>query len=79
MVRAPSPKIFTKEELKAYDGSVAGKGPYLALMGEVFDVSSKVETYGPDGGYGFFRGASTYDVLKSYGFLTPSPLVCIWK
>ena len=54
--RVSSTKIFTKEELKAHDGSIVGKGPYLALMGEVFDVSSKVETYGPDGGYSFFSG-----------------------
>ena len=49
-------KIFTKEELKEYDGHIAGKGPYLAIMGEVFDVSSKADTYGPNGGYSFFSG-----------------------
>lgn len=49
-------KIFTEEELKEYDGSIAGKGPFLAIIGEVFDVSNKAETYGPEGGYSFFSG-----------------------
>jgi len=49
-------KIFTKEELMEYDGRIATKGPYLAIMGEVFDVSKKAETYGPNGGYSFFSG-----------------------
>ena len=49
-------KIFTKEELKEYDGRIAGKGPYLAIMGEVFDVSRKADTYGSNGGYSFFSG-----------------------
>ena len=48
--------IFTKESLKEYDGSTEGKGPYLAVLGQVFDVSSKPETYSPNGGYGFFSG-----------------------
>jgi len=53
---AESERIFTKEELKQYDGSQEGKGPFLAILGLVFDVSAKPETYGPGGGYGFFSG-----------------------
>lgn len=49
-------RIFTKEELKQYDGSVKGKGPYLAVLGQVFDVSKGMDFYGPGGGYSFFSG-----------------------
>lgn len=49
-------KVFTAEELKIYDGSTKGKGPYLALLGQVFDVSKGAQHYGPGGGYAFFSG-----------------------
>lgn len=49
-------RIFTKAELKEYDGSVDGKGPYLAVLGQVFDVSKGKDKYGPGMGYGFFSG-----------------------
>jgi len=49
-------RLFTSGELKQYDGSISGQGPFLAILGQVFDVSSKADTYGPDGGYGFFSG-----------------------
>ena len=49
-------KVFTAEELKVYDGRTKGKGPYLALLGQVFDVSKGAQHYGPGGGYAFFSG-----------------------
>jgi len=49
-------KVFTKEELAKYDGSPGSPGLYLALTGQVFDVSKGKEYYGPGGGYGFFSG-----------------------
>ena len=50
-------RVLTKAELKEYDGSVDGKGPYLAVLGQVFDVSKGKDHYGPGGGYSFFSGA----------------------
>ncbi len=49
-------KVFSVLELKEYDGSLEGKGPYLAVLGQVFDVSKGVAHYGPGGGYAFFSG-----------------------
>ncbi len=50
------PRVFTKAELKEYDGSDPEKGPYLGFMGEVFDVSKGKAHYGLGGGYSFFSG-----------------------
>ncbi len=55
-LQEPSEKIFTPEELKKFDGSKGSPGIYLALLGQVFDVSKSPKFYGPDGGYGFFAG-----------------------
>ena len=49
-------KIFTREELKKYDGSEGSPGIFLAMLGQVFDVSKAPQFYGPEGGYGFFAG-----------------------
>lgn len=49
-------KVFTVEELAQFDGSVEGKPIYLALLGQVFDVSKGGMHYAKNGGYGFFSG-----------------------
>lgn len=49
-------RLLTHEELKQYDGSEGSPGIYLALLGQVFDVSKSPDYYGPKGGYGFFSG-----------------------
>ena len=54
--KEPSDKVFTKEELLKYDGSEGSPGIYLAILGQVFDVSKAPNFYGPNGGYGFFAG-----------------------
>lgn len=47
--------VMTKDELARYGAD--GDGPlYLALLGQVFDVSKKREIYGKGGGYSFFCG-----------------------
>ena len=46
--------LLTAEELKLYDGSDGSPGLYIALLGQVFDVSKGKEHYGPGGGYSFF-------------------------
>ena len=47
-------RIMTKEELKKYDGSEGSPGTYLAILGQVFDVSKGSDHYGQGGGYSFF-------------------------
>eukprot|EP00164_Ancoracysta_twista_P007525 GFYU01010698.1.p1 GENE.GFYU01010698.1~~GFYU01010698.1.p1 ORF type:complete len:257 (+),score=80.17 GFYU01010698.1:75-845(+) len=48
-------KIFTKDELKQFDGNDKTKGTYVAVAGNVFDVSEG-KFYQPGGGYAFFSG-----------------------
>lgn len=48
--------LITAEELRKYDGSEGSPGIYLALLGQVFDVTSGKDYYGPGGGYSFFSG-----------------------
>ena len=52
--------MFTKEELSKYDGSEGSPGIYLAILGQVFDVSKAPNFYGPNGGYGFFAGKKPF-------------------
>lgn len=49
-------KLFTEEELKKYDGKAGTKGPYLAILGRVYNVKKGKQHYGPGGGYEFFSG-----------------------
>jgi len=48
--------LFTMEELKLYNGSDPELPLYLAIIGEVFDVTRGKQYYGPGGGYSFFAG-----------------------
>ena len=52
------PRIFSKAELAEYNGEEGSPGLYLAILGEVFDVSKGARHYGPKGGYHFFTGKS---------------------
>ncbi|XP_045597658.1 neuferricin [Procambarus clarkii] len=49
-------RIFTVEELARYDGREGNKGPYLALLGRVYNVKKGKKFYGTGGGYEFFSG-----------------------
>jgi len=60
---ASGERIMTREELKKYDGSEGSPGIYLAILGQVFDVSKAPQFYGPSGGYGFFAGK---DASRAY-------------
>ncbi|XP_033748546.1 neuferricin-like [Pecten maximus] len=52
-VKSTSDRIFTKDELWKY----RGEGDiYLAVLGQVFDVTKGRKHYGPGGGYEFFSG-----------------------
>lgn len=44
-------KSFTPHQLKRFDGSRVDKPLYIALKGEVYDVSSNRRLYGPGGTY----------------------------
>mmetsp|Transcript_2647 Transcript_2647/g.3827 ORF Transcript_2647/g.3827 Transcript_2647/m.3827 type:complete len:200 (-) Transcript_2647:74-673(-) len=48
--------FFTEEELRKFDGSTSDTPIYLALNGDVFDVSKGRSYYGPGGSYGLFAG-----------------------
>lgn len=47
---------MTVAELSLYDGRESELPIYLAIKGDVYDVSPKRYIYGPDGGYAFFAG-----------------------
>eukprot|EP00042_Codosiga_hollandica_P027337 m.135490 g.135490 ORF g.135490 m.135490 type:complete len:242 (-) comp52454_c0_seq1:512-1237(-) len=55
-VRLPGHTALTAEELRNFDGSDAATPVYVAILGDVFDVSTKRSTYGPGGSYSFFAG-----------------------
>ncbi|KAJ3716468.1 cytochrome b5-like heme/steroid binding domain-containing protein [Lentinula raphanica] len=52
----PKDDPFTLEDLRNYDGSVAGKPIYVSIKGTVFDVSHKNDVYGPGKSYNIFAG-----------------------
>ncbi|CAI2175462.1 19482_t:CDS:2 [Funneliformis geosporum] len=55
--------IFTEEELAKYDGSDPNLPIYIAMNGEVFDVTGGGMYYGKGGGYNFFAGK---DASRAY-------------
>ncbi|GJQ75665.1 hypothetical protein Trydic_g17740 [Trypoxylus dichotomus] len=50
-----SKNVFTSEELKLYDG-INKKELYLAVLGNVFDVTKGAQHYGPGKTYNIFIG-----------------------
>ncbi|ORY92644.1 cytochrome b5-like heme/steroid binding domain-containing protein [Leucosporidium creatinivorum] len=53
----PTPQIyFTEERLALHDGTDPAYPVYVALDGDVYDVSASAKTYGPGGGYNIFAG-----------------------
>ncbi len=57
------PRNFTLTQLKAFTGKEEDDPIYVALQGEVFDVSSARDFYGPEGVYGGFAG---HDVTRAF-------------
>lgn len=57
------PKRLTPAELAQFDGTDASRPIYLAIGGEIFDVSAAPEHYKKDGGYGGFSGR---DATKAF-------------
>lgn len=59
----PRQHIFTPEELAKYDGTNPNLPLLLAVRGDVFDVSSGRDFYGPGSGYAIFAGK---DASRAY-------------
>ncbi|KAK0553282.1 hypothetical protein OC845_001282 [Tilletia horrida] len=59
----PPPRSFTPAELQLYSGRAPDRPIYLAVMGDVYDVSSNPRIYGPGGSYSFFSGR---DASRAY-------------
>lgn len=55
-------RLFTPQQLRAYDGKDASKGPYLAILGRVYNVRKGKKHYGPGGGYEFFSGTTCVEL-----------------
>lgn len=51
-----STKPITKAELAECDGSNPDKPVYVAIKGDVFDVTEKKQMYGPGASYNVFAG-----------------------
>ncbi|KZT51865.1 progesterone binding protein [Calocera cornea HHB12733] len=66
----PGNKQFRHADLKAYDGTSAGKPIYVSIKGTVFDVSNRADSYGPSGSYHIFAGK---DASKGLGSSSLKP------
>jgi len=52
----PTEKTFTEAELAHYDGTTLKLPIYIAIDGDVYDVSASPRIYGPGGSYSHFAG-----------------------
>ncbi|KAK3270781.1 hypothetical protein CYMTET_20835 [Cymbomonas tetramitiformis] len=52
----PGQVVLTPEQLKQYGAKSGSATLYLAVLGQVFDVSRAQRIYGVDGSYSFFTG-----------------------
>lgn len=53
--KSPS-NVMSNDELSFYNGEQGSKGLFLALLGQVFDVTKGEKHYGPGGAYHFMAG-----------------------
>ncbi|KAL4224257.1 Neuferricin [Mactra antiquata] len=60
-------KLLTKSELAQHNGK-QGSSIYLAILGDVFDVSAGKRHYGEGGGYHFFTGKDATRAFVSGDF-----------
>jgi len=63
-------RTFTKQQLKAYDGSNPTGPIYLSICGVVYDVTTGESFYGPGGGYACFAGTDASRGLAKMEFTT---------
>ncbi|KAI0260921.1 cytochrome b5 [Gloeopeniophorella convolvens] len=57
-------RLFSEHGLSAFDGSDPTKPIYLAIDGDVYDVSSNRRVYGPGGSYALMSGV---DAARAFG------------
>uniref|UniRef100_UPI00398E93C7 neuferricin n=1 Tax=Pristiophorus japonicus TaxID=55135 RepID=UPI00398E93C7 len=65
---SPTPRLFTRSELSRYNGEKGSPGLFLAVLGQVFDVSKGKKHYGPGGSYSFFAGQDACRAFVSGDF-----------
>ncbi|GAA5857518.1 hypothetical protein JCM8547_009314 [Rhodosporidiobolus lusitaniae] len=81
----PKDTPFSKEELSKYDGKDEKTPIYVAIKGQIFDVSAKRDMYGPGCGYHVFVGKDASrglgksslkpeDAVADYSTLEPSEM-----
>jgi len=57
-------RLFSEGHLGGFDGRVEGRPIYLAIDGDVYDVSSNRRIYGPGGSYALMAGV---DAARAFG------------
>ncbi|EIN10814.1 cytochrome b5 [Punctularia strigosozonata HHB-11173 SS5] len=57
-------QLITEKQLAQHDGSDSNKPLWLAIDGDVYDVSSNRKTYGPGGSY---HGMAGIDAARAFG------------
>lgn len=74
----PKDDPFTKDQLAQFDGSDPEKPVYVAIKGQIFDVTPKREMYSPGKGYHIFAGK---DGSRGLGMssLKPEDAVSDWS
>ncbi|KAI7892593.1 cytochrome b5-like heme/steroid binding domain-containing protein [Mucor mucedo] len=70
----PQSTPITVSELAKYNGSDPSLPIYVAIKGDVFDVSKNTSSYGPGAGYSVFTGK---DSSKALGKSSLKPEECI--
>ncbi|KAI8978966.1 cytochrome b5-like heme/steroid binding domain-containing protein [Pilobolus umbonatus] len=70
----PKTTPISVSELSKYNGSDPSLPIYVAIKGDVFDVSKNTSSYGPGAGYNVFTGK---DSSKALGMSSLKPEDCI--
>uniref|UniRef100_A0ACD5XHU6 Uncharacterized protein n=1 Tax=Avena sativa TaxID=4498 RepID=A0ACD5XHU6_AVESA len=68
LYRLRKPRLWTPEELSAYNGTDEALPILLGILGSVFDVTKGRSHYGPGGGYHHFSGRDASRAFVSGNF-----------
>lgn len=63
-------RLFSEQSLATFSGEVDGRPLYLAIDGDVYDVSANRATYGPGGSYHFMAGRDAARAFATGCFAT---------